>query len=212
MSALTPQNALIFRITHLANIPWLLDHGLHCQSAPQRDPHFHALGNPELIARRQHRRVPIAPGGTLADYVPFYFTPYSIMLYNIKTGHGGVPHVANEQIVFLVSSLRRVAEMGIAFVFTDRHAYVQTAAYYNSLEDLAQVDWKLLQSRDFSNDPNDPGKKERYQAEALVYRHLPMAGLMSLVCHNPEVEAYLCQEVARRNLSLKIAVRPRWYF
>lgn len=170
MGALNPDKALIFRITHVDNVPWLLDHGLHCRSSPDFDPNFRSIGNPELIARRQHRVVPVPPGGTLADYVPFYFTPYSIMLYNIKTGYGGVPRLPNEAIVILVSSLRRVAELGIGFVFTDRHAYVQTASFFNSLDDLGRVDWPLLQARDFRNDPEDPGKKERYRAEALVHR------------------------------------------
>ena len=41
--------------------------------------------------------------GTLNDYVPFYFTPFSIMMYNIKTGYGGIKHVPNEKIAILVS-------------------------------------------------------------------------------------------------------------
>ena len=63
--------------------------------------------NPELIDKRSRRVVEVGPGGTLSDYVPFYFTPFSIMMYNIKTGFGGVPRVANEEIVILVSSLSR---------------------------------------------------------------------------------------------------------
>jgi hypothetical protein len=86
------------------------------------------------------------------------------MLYNIKTGYGGVPRQRNEDIVILVSSLRKVAELGLPFVFTNQHAYPVTARYFNSLDDLNQVDWPLLQSRDFRHDPEDPGKKERYQA------------------------------------------------
>lgn len=53
----------------------------------------------------------MAPGGTLSDYVPFYFTPCSPMLYNIKTGYNGVPkQEAMEEIVLLVASLRKLAE------------------------------------------------------------------------------------------------------
>ena len=47
------------------------------------------IGNPDLIDKRTHRIVPAPPGGTLSDYVPFYFTLYSPMLYNIKTGMEG---------------------------------------------------------------------------------------------------------------------------
>ena len=34
MKDLNPQRAFIFRIVHIANVPWILDHGgLHCQSS-----------------------------------------------------------------------------------------------------------------------------------------------------------------------------------
>lgn len=212
MSSLTPEKALIFRITHVDNVPWLLDHGLPCRNSSQTDPSFRTIGNPDLIARRQHRTVPIAPGGTLADYVPFYFTPYSIMLYNLKTGYGGVPKQRNEDIAILITSLHRVAERGIGFVFTDRHAYVQTASFFNALDDLKHLDWALLQSRDFRNDPEDPGKKERYQAEALVYRHLPADALMGVVCYDANTMARLKAEADRRKLGLQVLAKPTWYF
>ena len=31
MSSLSPEKALIFRITHIANVPWILANGLHCE-------------------------------------------------------------------------------------------------------------------------------------------------------------------------------------
>ena len=34
MQWLTPEKARIFRATHIDNMPWILDHGLYCQSAP----------------------------------------------------------------------------------------------------------------------------------------------------------------------------------
>jgi ssDNA thymidine ADP-ribosyltransferase, DarT len=212
MSALNPEKALLFRITHIANVPWMLDHGLHCRNSPDFDPSFRNVGNPDLIARRHHRVVPVAPGGTLSDYVPFYFTPYSIMLYNIKTGYGGVPRQPNDQIVILVSSLRKVAELGLGFVFTNQHAYPLTAQYFNTLGDLGRVDWPLLQARDFRHDPEDPGKKERYQAEALIHRHLPLAGLLGIGCYSDAAQQGLQTEIQRRNLSLQAVVRPGWYF
>jgi hypothetical protein len=59
----------------------------------------------------------VPPGGTLSDYIPFYFTPYSIMMYNIRTGYG-VKQVPNEDIVIFVSSLPHVVAQGLRFVFT----------------------------------------------------------------------------------------------
>jgi hypothetical protein len=94
--------------------------------------------------RLQRRVVPIAPGGTLSDYVPFYFTPYTPMMYNIKTGMG-VTKVPNDEIVIFVSRLPWLRELGIRFVFSDRHAYLQAANFYSTPEDLDKIPWKLLQ-------------------------------------------------------------------
>lgn len=212
MSNLNPDKALIFRITHIANVPWMLDHGLHCRNSPAFDPNFRNIGNPELISKRHLRQVPIPPGGTLSDYVPFYFTPFSIMLFNLKTGYGGVPRVPNDDIVIFVSSLRRVAELSIPFVFTNQHAYPLTTEFFNRLEDLGRIDWPLLQARDFKHDPEDPGKKERYQAEALIHGHLPVSALLGIGCHSPKVEARLQAELARRSVTTKLVVNQRWYF
>ncbi len=57
-----------------------------------RDPNFREIGSPDFIDKRAHRMVPVPPGGTLSDYVPFYFTPWLPMLMNITTGRVGAPH------------------------------------------------------------------------------------------------------------------------
>jgi len=127
MSSISPEKALIFRITHIENVPWIIANGLHCGNSATLDPNYREIGNPELIVKRANRAVPIPPGGTLSDYIPFYFTPCSPMLFNIKTGHNGMKQTPMPEIALLVSSLHKLADQGISFVFTDRHAYLRTA-------------------------------------------------------------------------------------
>ncbi len=117
--------------------------------------------------------MPISPGATLSDYVAFYFTPYSPMLYNIKTGRN-VSAVPNEEIVIFVSSLPRLRELSVPFVFTDRHAYLALAEFYNDPNSLDRLNWDILQRRDFQRDPNNPDKFAKYEAEALVYQKVPV--------------------------------------
>jgi hypothetical protein len=176
------------------------------------DPSYRCIGNPELIDKRSRRVVEVDPGGTLSDYVPFYFTPFSIMMYNIKTGFGGVPRVPNEEIVILVSSLFKISELGIPFVFTDTHAYVVMANYFTDLNDLGQIDWPLLNRRDFRNDPNDPGKKERYQAEALVWKYVPLDAIMGIGCYTSAVKSWVEEHLEQRDLKIKTTVQANWYF
>jgi len=64
---LNPEKALIFRIIHAQNVPWVMDHGLHCRNSEIQDPDFRTIGNPDLIDKRDQRIVPVPPGGTLSD-------------------------------------------------------------------------------------------------------------------------------------------------
>jgi hypothetical protein len=212
VSSLKPENGLIFRITHIANVRWILDHGLHCRNTAERDPNYVEIGNPELIEKRTHRQVPIAPGGVLSDYIPFYFTPHSPMLYNIKTGYQGITRRSMTEIVILVSSLPALARKGIPFVFTDRHAYLQMASFFSDLARLDCIPWELLRNRDFKKDISDPGKFERYQAEALVQRCLPVNGLSGIMCYGNAQKIALQAEIEKRGRSLQIAVKPECYF
>jgi hypothetical protein len=211
-TALNPEKALIFRIVHRDNLQWILDHGLHARNGQIFDPNYRSIGNPDLIDKRSRRQVRVGPGGTLSDYVSFYFTPYSIMLFNIKTGYGGVMHVPNDEIVIFVSSLHRLAELQIPFVFTNQHAYPLIADYFTDAADLTSIDWPLLQSRNFKHDPDDPGKKERYQAEALAWKHVPLEALLGVCCYSAGVAEHVETLLEAGRLKLKILVNPHWYF
>ena len=204
--------ALIFRIVHRDNLPWILDHGLHCRNAKKGDPHYVNIGNPDLIDKRARREVAIAPFGNLSDYVPFYFTPYSPMLYNIHTGYGGIIQRRNEEILIFVSSLHRLRELGHPFLFTNRHAYLQQAEFFDDPARLDRVDWRLLNSRNFKRDPDDPDKFARYEAEALVHRHVPLDALLGLVCYNNVTKERIDRLLAERGVDLNVKVLPQWYF
>lgn len=193
-------------------MPWVLDNGLHSRNSGIADPNFVVIGNQELIDRRQHHNVPVPPGGTLGDYIPFYFTPYSPMMLKIKTGHGGIRQRRNDEIVIIVSSLHMLRERKVDFVYTDRHASLQLAEFSSDLGDLDRIDWKILQNRDFKRDDNDPGKFERYQAEALGHQHLPIGALLGIACYDSNVKEEVMAEAADRKLDLKIVAQPNWYF
>lgn len=211
-TSLNPEKALIWRIVHRDNVPWILDNGLFAGNSSTRCPNWISIGNPELTDRRSTREVPIAPGGFLNDYVPFYFTPFSVMMKNIHSGWGGTRKRDNAEIVILVSSLFHLKEKGLKFVFTDSHAYYQWSNYYDDLKDLDQVNWEILQRRDFTRDDNNPAKFERYQAEALVHEHCPIDGLLGMVCYAQELSDNLRLLAQQRGLSLKAHARPNWYF
>lgn len=212
-NSLNPQKALIWRIVHRDNLPWILENGLYCSSDHhQAAPDWVGIGNPELIDKRSRRPIPCLPGGYLHDYVPFYFTPFSPMLYNIHTGRGGVQQRTNEEVVILVSSLPRLQDLNVPFLFTDSHAYYQWTNFYCDLSDLDKINWRILQTRDFHHDPDDPEKFEQYQAEALVYRHLPIDALLGIVCYTDFIKQTIERQLQAQHRHIRVITRPNWYF
>jgi hypothetical protein len=207
-----PRPTPIYRITHVANIPWILDNGLHALSTGHVDPNFVSIGNPDLIERRQYRLVEAGPGGTLDDYIPFYFCTHSVMLFNIHTRRVVGVSATQREVVHLVSSVERVGETGTPFVFTDRHAYVANASFSADLEDLKHLDWGLIRGRDFKRDPNRPDKLERRAAEFLLHQHIALAALLGIACHDDETCARIRMATAERRLDIPVEVRGGWYF
>lgn len=139
---LNPEKALIWRITHKDNISGILNTGgLYCANSSIQIPSYTPIGDVELIEKRRSRVVSVLPGGTLSDYIAFYFTHFSLMMYNIHTGRGGVKQYPNSELLILVSSLHLIQENSLEFLFTDRHAYCELANYFNDLNFLSKIDW-----------------------------------------------------------------------
>jgi hypothetical protein len=198
----------IFHITHVDNLPGILAAGClysdsGCRGGAARPTN---IGYSHIKQRRLARRVTCAARGCLGDYVPFNFCSRSVMLYVISKGHtdytGG-----QDSIVHLRSSVQTAVGLGQPWAFTDRHADVAHALYYDDLARLGEVDWSVM-SLKFWNDP--PETKEKRQAEFLVHQRFPWQGVLEIGCIN--------QGIAKRVSSLlrgagpSVSVRGDWYY
>lgn len=114
--------------------------------------------------------------------------------------------------MILVSSLHRVHQLGLPYLFTDSHAYYRWANFYRDRADLDKIDWTLLQQRNFKRNPDDPAQFERYQAEALIHQHLPINALLGIVCYTEQLKLNIEQQVQARGLKLQIHAKRGWYF
>ena len=168
---MTPQRGLLFHITHLSNLASIARDGLWCDnemaasaSAPRE------IGNLAIKEQRRRRPVPLPPGGSVADYVPFYFAARSPMLYAIHKGAVSSYQGGQKKIVYLVSSIDTIIEHGLQFVFTDRNAALGHARYGGDPAVLADyVDWRLMEARMWNNTSSEPDRMERRMAELLVH-------------------------------------------
>ncbi|MFT3950141.1 MAG: DarT ssDNA thymidine ADP-ribosyltransferase family protein [Agriterribacter sp.] len=99
----------LYRIIPLTNLEAILEHGVFCKNDKTIDSTiFVSIGNREVIEQRGRAVVKCYPDTYVNDYVPFYFSVRTPMLFNIKTGWG-VPKYPQENIVYLCYSMSDLA-------------------------------------------------------------------------------------------------------
>lgn len=207
-----PVPTRIVHFTHISHLPTVASKGLLCDTAAS-GVMTAEVGNRGIKEMRRRRPVEAGAGGVVGDYVPFYFAPRSPMLSAIY--HGRVPGYTEGQdpIVYLVTSVERLVELGLAPVFTDRNAALAVAEMttdVRALDDL--VDWELMEATWWNNTPEDPERRERRMAECLVHQRVPWEAFVGVVTRN-EARATEAQALlATVGGSTTVKSRPEWYF
>ncbi len=212
MPGTIPNPVYVYRITHYNNLPFILQNGLCCRNHAIQDPHYVNIGHRSLIDLRGRRPVPIAPFGVLNDYIPFYFTKRSPMLYLIHKHN--VPDYTGDQseIIYLVTSVEKIGQANLNFVFTDRHAKLNIANFYNRVADLHDVDWNVIKSDRWNNTKSDFDRQERKQAELLVHQHVPIDVMLGIACYSDTILRIISQQIQQASLAIPTAIRRTWYY
>lgn len=204
----------IYHITHIRNLPLILEHGcLWCdneKAARQLDTV--SIAYQHIKQRRAVRLVPVCRGGTLADYVPFYFAPRSPMLYANYRGNVEGYTEGQRPVLHLVSSTERVAASGLPFTFTNGHAEMLTSSFYEDLADLDKVDWEVMKAVIWRDTDDDMTRKWRRQAEFLVHNHFPVNLIAGIGVISNKIADSVKQILAETGHQIPVAVRPNWYY
>lgn len=173
------------------------------------------IGYPHIKERRARRIVPCGAGGTLADYVPFYFAPRSPMLYAITRGNVSAEAAQVEEIVYLVTSTQALHQAGLCVVVSNRHAELDYADLTDRDERLDGddfVDWPLMVERYWSSTPDDPDRKERRQAECLVHPGVPWELIQAVVTKTDGACRRVESALGAVGVETPVIVRAGWYF
>ncbi|MGI8634952.1 MAG: type II toxin-antitoxin system toxin DNA ADP-ribosyl transferase DarT [Segetibacter sp.] len=203
-----------YRISHVHNLPHILQAGLCTKHHPKANPHFISIGNPSILSTRDTTPVKIAGYGNIGDYVPFYFTPRSIMLYNIVTGYYApvVPRVAREDILVVRCLIKTLATTP-RFFFTDGQANDAFTNHYNQTHYGKNIDWDSIQTSNFSKSDGDFDRQRRYQAEFLVHQHVPLSMIESLCVYNRKAATFVQSELEKAGITtIPIHIQPAYYF
>lgn len=140
--------------------------------------------------------------------------------YQLKPGEGlGTASAKDKQEEFLSQIISRLNELFVTDHLTEKdlvnYAYtIRDKVSENALvmRQIANNSPEQAMLGDFIKAVDDPAQIERYQAEALVYGHLPTAALLGVVCYTEAVKLMLESQVQARGLTLDIKAIPGWYF
>jgi hypothetical protein len=213
---LPPQPTPIYRIVHVECLATLLARGvLHAPNfTPNDGLPYRTIHDTSVQASRRVKPVPCGPGGTVHDYLPFYFGARSVMLFKLKTGQVAGYTEGQLPLIYLVSTAQAVAASGNGFVFTDGHGLANFTAWFTDLARLDAVDWPLLGAQYWNDTPQDNDRQRRKQAEFLVWQSLDWGLIRAIGVLNDamkaRVEGILQQYPHRKQVAVKVT--PGLYY
>lgn len=202
-----------YHITHVENLASIVKcGGLDCdRGCVEAGIEPIGIAYSSLKGQRARTEVTVAAGGTLADYVPFYYGPRSPMLYTIWRGNVTEYDGSQEEIVHLVCAVEALAECG-RFVITNRHPITALAEQFTDLAALDDLDWPLMNAKYWRDTDEDGDRKYRRQAEFLVHGHVPVEAIRLVGAMTREAAARAAKLLAGMPNPPPVIVRRGWYY
>jgi len=199
-------NKVICHMTSINNLGKIISqNGILCKnSLISENVSYEDIANHDVQDKRAKTEVPFPPGGNLHNYVPFYFWGQTPMLL--------VNQWRQKDIIFFVTHTETIAKAGLPFAFTDRHAVVNYAKFYNDLDALKKLDWHTIKLRYWADVEEDPARKEKKQAEFLIYKKLPWELIYGIGVINDEVDSKLKLLLNNQSHKPIVKTKPEWYF
>jgi len=200
----------IYHITHIDNLPGIIQAGCLWSDSERIGQGFSTtiVGHKHIKDRRLRRAVSIAAGGVLGDYVPFYFCPRSVMLHSIWRGL--VESYSGEQgtVVHLVSTVEEATRLERPWAFTNLHAELWEADYFDDLDQLDQLQWNIIGSNKWGGDD----RRKYKQAEFLVHQAFPWTAVHRIGVHSDKIRLKVEEITADSGHRPLATVESEWYY
>ncbi|WP_236636887.1 type II toxin-antitoxin system toxin DNA ADP-ribosyl transferase DarT [Sinomicrobium soli] len=208
-------------MTHIKNIPHILQHGVTHKDSPNSNDNFVTIGDISLIDTRNTKRVSVdngdfpnlnAPTIVLGDFIPFYFGVKMPMLYVMQNG-GNFVRTATpaEDIVYLACSIYDIVQSNNTIYFTDGHATDNLTTFFDGskIKDLpSSIDWKAVKAK-FWGGQDNLNLKRKKQAEFLVADDISPNYLIGFGCYNETAKQRLIVMGVEEE---KIKIIPKAYY
>lgn len=203
----------VFRMIALSNLESDLTNGLYSKLNAPANPLREEIGNNEIISERDRRNVSCFPGTVVNNFVPFYFSIKTPMLYNIYTGRG-VPIKAQKDIVYLCTRMLDLANEDFQWCFTNGNAAKRITKYYTDLADIENIDWRSIKTDDFriDNADGDEDRIRKKHSEFLVKDYVPGNKLRGIAVFDNKVKTEVDNLTKQLNLEIEIKIKKDFYF
>jgi len=171
-------------MTHIENIPHILQYGITHSSSANSNPKFVPIGDGSLITTRNN--ILLNNGRLLGEYIPFYFGVRTPMLYVVQNGFNMVTPTPAENIVYCITSVQKIIDFHLDFVFTDGHAVDGFTSQFTTqdIDNLDNIlDWTAIRSK-YWRDDKDLDLKRRKEAEFLVSGDISIDAILCYFVYN----------------------------
>ncbi len=212
-----PDAPKIYHITHLDNLPSLINAGCLWSDAEtlRQSLLCTTVGMSDIKKRRlEELEVTCHPGTKVGEYVPFYFCPRSIMLYLLHRGNHPKLHYRGGQrpIIHLEADLGAAIKWAEAnrqkWAFSASNAGASYTRFYSRLMELNQVNWGAVAAADWQ----DSQIKEGKQAEYLQYGSFPWHLFQRIGAIDAAHQQAVQNRLANASHVPQITVEPGWYY
>ncbi len=206
----------IFRIIHVTNLHvYLTRDRLHAPNhMPDDGLPWKRIEDKTVQAKRYEHALQKGPGGTVLDYVPFYFGPRSPMLLRLATKWKVDYDGTQNEIIYLCSTIEEMVTKNRKFVFTNGHALAAYSDAFDDLADLDKVDWQAVYADTWRNTPSDNDREARKQAEFLVHKSCGWRRILEIGVMTPAMKSRVKSilDSFPASNAPAVCVRPEWFY
>ncbi|OFX42229.1 MAG: hypothetical protein A2046_03935 [Bacteroidetes bacterium GWA2_30_7] len=178
----------LYRMTHIKNIPHILKYGITHYSSFNSNPNFMPIGDCSLINSRNS--FILNNGRTLGEYIPFYFGVRTPMLYVVQNGYNMVSPTPAENIVYCVTSVQKIIDLKLDFIFTNGHAIDCFTSQFtpDNIQNIDNIIDKNAVNSKYWKDDSDLDLKRRKEAEFLVLGDIASEGILGFLVYNQNAQ------------------------
>jgi len=221
-----PNPVRLFHITAIDNLTAICQRGamVSKNAGASQGINYQNIAHAGAQTARAVTSVPNPPGGSIHDYVPFYFAPRPPMLSAIHNGNVEGCSLKQDDILHFETTVDCVTANNAEFVFYDRNATKSYSVAFTDLSKLAtEVAWDLITEEPkldgfckYFFDRHTPEKyidrMERRQAEFLL-KHVVHLSAMTRIGVINESKAEIVRNIlAETGVNLQVVVKTNWYF